>query len=72
MQIAKHLGAEVTGVCSPRNVELVRSLGADHVVDYTKQDFTRASGRYDLLSWMSPGAVLGRGSLVGWRKKRGS
>jgi NADPH:quinone reductase-like Zn-dependent oxidoreductase len=49
VQIAKALGAEVTGVCSTRNVELVRSLGADHVVDYTKEDFTRGRRRYDLV-----------------------
>ena len=49
VQIAKALGAEVTAVCSPRNVELVRSLGADHVTDYTKEDFTRNRQRYDLL-----------------------
>jgi NADPH:quinone reductase-like Zn-dependent oxidoreductase len=50
VQIAKALGAaEVTGVCSARNVELVRSLGADHVVDYTAEDFTRSYRKHDLL-----------------------
>ncbi|MEU3910192.1 NAD(P)-dependent alcohol dehydrogenase [Streptomyces sp. NPDC029721] len=49
VQIAKALGAEVTGVCSTRNVDLVRSLGADHVVDYRQEDFTRTGLRYDLV-----------------------
>ena len=49
VQIAKALGAEVTGVCSPAKVDLVRSIGADHVIDYTLGDFTRGAERYDLL-----------------------
>jgi NADPH:quinone reductase-like Zn-dependent oxidoreductase len=49
VQIAKAFGAEVTGVCSTRNVELVRSIGADHVVDYTRENFTTGSARYDLI-----------------------
>lgn len=49
VQIATVLGAEVTGVCGTRNVELVRSLGADHVVDYTTEDFTQSRPRYDVI-----------------------
>jgi NADPH:quinone reductase-like Zn-dependent oxidoreductase len=48
VQIAKSFGADVTGVCSGRNVEMVRSIGADQVVDYTRQDFTKSGTRYDL------------------------
>jgi NADPH:quinone reductase-like Zn-dependent oxidoreductase len=49
VQIAKAFGAEVTGVCSTRNVELVRSIGADHVVDYTREDFRTGTERYDVI-----------------------
>jgi len=49
VQIAKSLGVEVTGVCSTRNVDMVRSIGADQVIDYTQEDFTRNGQRYDLI-----------------------
>jgi NADPH:quinone reductase-like Zn-dependent oxidoreductase len=68
VQIAKAFGAEVTAVCSARNVELVRGLGADHVVDYMRDDFTRSAGGFDLMlevagnrSWSECARLLKRG-----------
>ena len=59
VQIAKSLGAEVTGVCSTRNAELVRSIGADHVVDYTRDDVTRSSERFDVIFELAGTATPG-------------
>ncbi|MFE9020958.1 NAD(P)-dependent alcohol dehydrogenase [Streptomyces sp. NPDC007808] len=63
VQLARAYGAEVTAVCSTRNVDLVRSLGAAHVVDYTREDFTRAGRRYDVVL-----DLVGNHSLTGLRR----
>lgn len=63
VQIAKSLGAEVTGVCSTRNVDMVRSIGADHVIDYKKENYTESGQRYDLVIDM-----VGNHSLLANRK----
>ncbi len=63
VQIAKALGADVTGVCSTRNVEMVLALGADQVIDYTKEDFTKRGARYDLIL-----DNVGNQPLAGFRK----
>jgi NADPH:quinone reductase-like Zn-dependent oxidoreductase len=53
VQLAKAFGAEVTGVCSTKSVDMVRAIGADHIIDYTQQDFTRTGQRYDLVLEMA-------------------
>ncbi|MFJ8533748.1 NAD(P)-dependent alcohol dehydrogenase [Streptomyces sp. NPDC093591] len=63
VQLAKAYGAEVTAVCSTRNVDLVRSLGADHVIDYTREDFTRSGRRYDVVL-----DLVGNHSLAAFRR----
>lgn len=63
VQLAKHLGAEVTAVCSTRNLELVRSIGAAHVVDYTREDVTTSATGYDVIL-----DIAGRPSLLGCRR----
>ncbi|MGI5380120.1 NAD(P)-dependent alcohol dehydrogenase [Streptomyces sp. CA-251387] len=63
VQLAKEYGADVTAVCSTRNVDLVRSLGADHVIDYTREDFTRVGRRYDVVL-----DLVGNHSLADFRR----
>ena len=60
VQIAKAFGAQVTGVCSTRKVEMVRSIGADHVIDYTKEDFAKSDQRYDLILDIGGNSTLAR------------
>ena len=60
VQIAKALGAEVTGVCSTSKVDLVRSIGADHVIDYTQDDFADGETRYDLILDIGGNSTLSR------------
>jgi NADPH:quinone reductase-like Zn-dependent oxidoreductase len=63
VQIAKFFKAEVTAVCSTRNLDMARSIGADHVIDYTREDFTKNGKRYDLIL-----AINGHHSMLGYRR----
>jgi NADPH:quinone reductase-like Zn-dependent oxidoreductase len=63
VQLVKHLGANVTGVCSTKNVELVKSLGADHVIDYTKEDIASRRERYDFMLDAVPNGKIDRKTL---------
>ena len=58
VQLAKSLGAEVTGVCSSRNVEILRLIGADHVIDYQKENFSQSQEKYDLILGVNGGQPL--------------
>lgn len=63
VQLAKHFGAEVTALCGEKNIDIIKSLGADHIIDYSKEDFTRSGDTYDLVL-----AVNGNQSLFTYRK----
>jgi NADPH:quinone reductase-like Zn-dependent oxidoreductase len=64
VQIAKSFGAEVTGVCSTRNVDMVRSIGADRLIDYMQEDFTTGGQRYDLCLSTASGTIRSQNAGV--------